>query len=243
MTWSNRFRLIGGLIAVFIIVAASTLVLSQREGQTASSSASIRGLSYSIGSDWAGTVVQELVAVGDEVEKGTPLLSIQSPTLLGFIDNNDTVPESTAYTVSPEGLITLVATEAGIVSQITARVGGFVGAGEPLAVIDRGGELNVVAEFTVDSYDFARITEGALVEIVLPNHQRVTGQVSRLQVETVDGKAEVEAEVTSSELVRGDHDGLVAPGTPVTAILHLRDDGILAGLKDSYYSLVEQIGL
>jgi multidrug resistance efflux pump len=243
MTWGNRFRLLGGLFIVLAIVAGATLVLNQRENQVASGSASINAISYSVGSDYAGSVVSQAVKAGDKVEKGDPLMTIQSATLLRDLSSPKTVPVSAAYTTSKDGTLTLTATEPGVVSDIKAQVGGLVGAGQPLATIDRTGPFFVLAKFRVDSYDFARIEKGARVEIVLPNHQRVIGTASDVKVQTVAGAADAAIKITSKGLIAGSHDGLVEPGTPVTAIMHLRDDGPLAGVKDSFFSLLEQIGI
>jgi multidrug efflux pump subunit AcrA (membrane-fusion protein) len=243
MTWGNRFRLLGGLILVLAIVAGATLVLNQRQNQVASGSASLNAISYSVGSDYAGSVVNQAVKTGDRVKKGDPLMTIQSATLLRDLSSPKTVPVSAAYTTSKDGTLTLTATEPGIVSSVTAQVGGLVGAGQPLATIDRTGPLFALAKFRVDSYDFARIQKNARVEIVLPNHWRITGVVSSVQVQTVGGQADAAIKVTSKDLITGSNDGLVEPGTPVTAILHLRDDGPLAGVKDQFFSLLEQIGI
>lgn len=243
MTWANRFRLLFGLIIVVAIVAGATLVLNQRENQVASGSAAISAVSYSVGSDYPGTVVSAAVKEGDRVKKGDPLMTIQSASLLRDMNSSKAVPESTAYTVSKDGTLTLTATEPGTVSNIRAQVGGLAGSGRPLATIDRRGPFFVLAKFRVDSYDFARVHRGAKVEIVLPNHQRVLGTVSDVKVQTVGGKADAEIKVASKKLLSGSHNGLVEPGTPVTAIMHLRDDGPLAGVKDSFFSLLEQIGI
>ena len=203
MTWGNRFRLLGGLLIVLAIVAGATLVLNQRENQVASGSASINAISYSVGSDYAGSVVSEAVKAGDKVKKGDPLMTIQSATLLRDLSSPKTVPVSAAYTVSKDGTLTLMATEPGVVSDIKAQVGGLVGAGQPLATIDRTGPFFVLAKFRVDSYDFARVEKGARVEIVLPNHQRVTGTVSDVKVQTVAGAADAAIKITSKDLIAG----------------------------------------
>ncbi|MCU1557186.1 MAG: hypothetical protein JWN09_1181 [Microbacteriaceae bacterium] len=243
MTWSNRFRLLGGMILVFAIVAGATLVLNQRESQVASNSASFEALTYVVGSDYAGSVVNQAVQEGDRVKKGDPILTIQSATLLRDLASPKGVPSSAAYTVSQTGMVTLTATEPGIVSKMVARVGGFVDAGQALATIDRSGSIFVLAKFRVDSYDFARIQQGALVDVILPDNRRVTGTVSVIRVVTVGGKADAEIEVKTRGLVDGGYGGLVKPGSPVTAILHLRDDGPLAGVKDSFFTLLRQIGM
>ncbi|MCU1598342.1 MAG: hypothetical protein JWQ47_2081 [Glaciihabitans sp.] len=243
MTWANRFRLLLGLVVVVAIALGATLILSQRETLVASSSASVRAVSYSIGSDYAGTVVSQQANQGDSVKKGQSLLTIQSATLLRDQKSHAGVPKSTAYKVSTAGMMTLVATEPGIVSRIGAHVGGFVSAGSALATVDREGSLYVLADFRLDPYDFSRVEKGAVVDLILPNQQRLAGTVTRIDVTTIGGKADASIEVHSSQLVTGTHDGLVAPGTPVTANLHLRDNGPLAGLKEGFVGLLEKMGL
>lgn len=243
MSWGSRFRLLFGIIVVTVLVGAATLVLNQRESQTASTTASIEALSYSVGSDYAGTVVKQSVVVGDRVKAGDKLLTIQSATLASDLSTRKTAPHSAAYTVSTDGTLSLVATESGIVSTMTASVGGFVGAGQPLATIDRSGSLYVQARFLVDPTDFARVERGATVDIVLPNYDRISGKVKAVVVHTVGGKADASVEVTSIQLSLGAHSGLVAPGTPVTAVMHLKADGPFSGLKRAVQSLIVQIGL
>lgn len=243
MTWSNRFRLFLGMIVVLAVVLGCTLVLSQRETQVDSRSASVKATTYSVGADYAGTVVTQKVNQGDTVKTGQPLLTIQSATLAAALAAKTKVPSSTAYTVTAPGLLTLIATQPGIVSQIGAHVGGFVSAGSALATIDRAGSLFVLADFQLDPYDFSRVQKGARVDLTLPNQEQLAGTVSRISVTTVSGKAEVSIEVRSAQLVRGTHNGLVMPGTPITATLHLRADGPLGGLKETFVSLLHTVGL
>jgi multidrug resistance efflux pump len=243
MTWANRFRLFLGLIVVLVIVLACTLVLSQRETEVDSQSASVKAVTYSVGADYAGTVVTENVNQGDTVKAGQPLLTIQSATLAAALAARTKVPASTAYTVSTPGLLTLVATQPGTVSRIGAHVGGFVSAGSALASIDRSGSLYVLADFHLDPYDFSRVQKNARVDLVLPNQQQLSGTVSRITVTTIDGNADASVEVRSDQLVRGTHNGLVMPGTPISATLHLRPDGPLGGLRESFVSLLEKVGL
>jgi multidrug resistance efflux pump len=243
MTWGNRFRLLGGLIIVVIIVGAATLVLNQRESQVASTTASIKAISYSVGSDYAGTVVKQSVKQGDKVKQGDPLITIQSANLTADLANEKPKPTSTAYTVGSDGQLTLNATQPGIVSKVNASVGGFVSAGQPLATIDRTGTLYTLATFKLDPYDFSRIQKGARVDLALPNSQKVVGTVSVVRVQTVKGTADASVEIASHGLEIGSHNGLVQPGTPVTAVMHLREDGPFAGVKQTMHALLLQIGL
>ena len=243
MTWANRFRLFVGFVVVLVVVLGCTLILSQRETEVDSRSASVMATTYSVGADYAGTVITQNVNQGDTVKAGQPLLTIQSATLAAALAAKTKVPTSTAYMVTAPGSITLLATQPGIISKIGAHVGGFVSAGSALATIDRAGSLYVLADFHLDPYDFSRVQKGAKVDLILPNQQQLTGTVARISVKTVGGKANASIEVHSAQLVRGTHNGLVMPGTPISATLRLRPDGPLGGLRESFVSLLEKIGL
>jgi multidrug resistance efflux pump len=243
MTWANRFRLLLGFVVVLGIVLGCTLILSQRETQVDSRSAAVKATTYTVGSDYAGTVITQSVNQGDTVKAGQPLLTIQSATLAAALAAKTKVPTSTAYTVTAPGMLTLLATQPGIVSQIGAHVGGFVSAGSAVATIDRAGSLFVLADFRLDPYDFSRVQKGARVDLILPNQEQLIGTVSRISVTTIGGKADASIEVHSAQLVRGTHNGLVMPGTPVSATLRLRPDGLLGGLRQSFVSLLEKFGL
>lgn len=244
MTWINRLKLLTGLLVVLVVVAAATIILNQRESQVSSASASIETLSYSIGSDYPGIVVEQTVKQGDEITQGDPLMTIQSPALTQVLSSDTlTVPPSAAYTVTDDGMLSLLATEDGVVSAIDARVGGFVSAGQALATVDRGEGMFVSAEFRLQPYDFARVEKGAWVEIILPDHTRVEGTVTDVRVTTVDGQADTDLTIQSDDLVMGGAGGLIASGTPVTAVLHLTEEGPLAGVKSAWLQFLEQIGV
>ena len=243
MTWRNRVKLALGLLAVTGLVLVLTLVFTQRQSQVASDSASIQAERFPVGIDYGGTVVERLVSDGDRVEAGDPLFVVLSTTLQADLAEGLLKPETIAYSVTADGTITLTASVAGTVREVTTERGSFVQAGQVLATIDRAGSLFVAAEYELTSGDYARIEEGAPVEVLLPDNQRITGHASSVQVTTTEGKATTTVSVTSDSLVDGGHHGLMSRGTPVSAVLQLRNDGIFAGLSDSLFDLLRQTGI
>jgi multidrug resistance efflux pump len=244
MTWANRIRLVIGLFAVLAIVLVCTLVLSVRQTEVTSASASVKALTYSVGSDFAGTVAELKVKEGDTVTKGEPLLTIQSAAVVTASAVKGGIPASPSYTVGKGGMLTLNATEAGVVEKLGVQAGGFVSAGSALATIDRAQSLYVQAKFHLDSYDFSRIQKGARVDLVMPDQRQVTGTVSQIRVTTTaDGTASAEVEVRTPQLKLGGDNGLGSPGTPVQATLRLRDDGPLGGLRVMFAQLLQKLHL
>lgn len=243
MTWTNRFKLAIGLIVVLAVVAALTVVFNQRQSQVASSSASIEAKRYPVGIDYGGTVTTAEVENGDRVAVGDTLFTLQSPSLESDLAQGLFKPQTVAYTVTDDGTITLTAAVAGTVSDLSTESGSFVQAGQVLATIDESGSLFVTAEYVLTPRDYARVEEGATVDILLPNQQTVSGTIESIDVETADGEAESTIQVASEGLVDGAYNGLVKRGTPVTATLLLRNDGVFAGVQDGMQDFLRKIGV
>lgn len=241
MTWTNRFKFSFGLIVVFAIVGAATLVFNQRQLRVESETATIAASTVAVATEYPGFITEVLVEKGDQVVVGDPLFTLQSLQLQR--DAVAGVVSDTMVTASPDGVLTVLATTDGVVSDLVAEVGMYSQPGSTLAEIDETGTLFVEAEFKLTPLDFGRIEDGAAVEFVLPNQQVLTGSVSTLEVETVDGDAVATIHVDTPGLVWGDEQGLIQPGTPVEATLYLRDDGPLAGVSDKLKSFLHKVGL
>lgn len=243
MTIKSRLKLLAGLLGVFVLVGLLTLVFNQRQGQVTSVAGSIVSEQYQIGSDYGGIVVERLVDDGDLVAEGEPLIRLQSPSLEADLAEGLIQPSTIAYQVGEDGLITLAAPVAGYVSNLATERGSFVQAGQVLAKVDRVGSLSVTAEYLLTAGDYARVESGAPVRIVLPNKTIIEGSVQDIEVQLVNGQAETTVTISSNDLVEGTHSGLARSGTPVSATMELRDDGIFAGLSDDLFDFLRTIGL
>jgi len=243
MTWTARIKLALGLVVVLAVVAGATLVFTQRQAQVTSTSATIQAQEYGVGTDYSGTVTGQSVDVGDTVRAGDPLFEVQSLSLLQDIGRGLVTYDTDSYSVAADGTMTFRSTVDGTVASVTAKEGSFVQAGADLAVIDKVDSLTVQADFLLTPRDYERIEDGAEVDLLLPDQKTLRGVVETVAVVTKDGNAETSIRVASDGLVQGDRNGLVTPGTPVEATLHLRDDGILAGPVDQAHQFLRQIGL
>jgi multidrug resistance efflux pump len=244
MTWRSNLKLFIGLIAVLALVFGLTVVFTQRQGQVTSESASIEAERYPVGIDYGGTLIQSFISEENQrVNKGDVLFTLQSPSLQADLAEGLLKPETVAYTVADDGTITLTAAVSGTVRDVTTQPGSFVQAGQVLATIERAGSLSVVAQYELSGRDYSRIGDGAPVTLRLPNGASLNGTVSTIDVQTVSGEAETTIRVASDALTDGAYNGLVTAGTPVTATLSLRDDGILAGAFDGVSDFLRKIGL
>ncbi|MFI2102849.1 HlyD family efflux transporter periplasmic adaptor subunit [Isoptericola sp. NPDC019693] len=243
MTWPTRLRLVAGLLAVLLVCAALTLVLNRRAGQATSATATIVAETLDAGTDYAGTVTDTFADVGDEVSEGDPLVELRSLTLQHDLAVGLVSEDASVYRVTKDGTMTVVAPADGVVTSVAVRRGGFTKAGEPLVSVERAGSLAVDARLVLDPGDFARVRDGADVTIVLPDQSEIAGTVADVAVRNTTNQAEATVRVTGDGLVGGAVHGLVAAGTPVTAVIQLHDDGPLADVDESFDAFLRRVGL
>jgi multidrug efflux pump subunit AcrA (membrane-fusion protein) len=215
-----------------VVTALLTFHLNKEKGLATSSSGSITSESYDVGTPYAGLVVQQLVKDDDTVAAGDHLFVIDSSALRNEVSLGLAPSATSASVVDADGRLVVTATSAGTVADVQDQVGTFVQGSAILAKIDRANTLKVEADFTLSPTEYARVDDHALVTIVLPNQKTLTGTVEKMDVKTNGGSAEAVVTVVSKKLVLGAENGLVAPGTPVSAKLHLRNDGVVSTVAD-----------
>jgi multidrug resistance efflux pump len=243
MTWGNRFRLLFGSIGVLVLVAALTLVFNQRQHTATSSTATIAAIDYPVGVTYSGTVTAVQVKDGDQVHAGDPLVSVRSASLLHDLRQNLVTPTSLGYSVTRNGTIRFTASVDGTVTGLTARVGAFVQAGSRLLTVAKASSLFVTAKVVLTAADYGRVAQGSVVDLLLPDQRSVQGRVRDISVTTVGDSAQAQLTVASTALTDGADNGIIQAGTPVTATVHLRDDGPLAGVADKGLALLRKVGL
>lgn len=241
MTWANRLKLFAGLVLVLLLTAGATLVFNQRQMHVMSTSAQIAAQHHTVGTDYGGIVEDSFVSEGDSVTEGQRMFVVRSLQLERDIANGFVIPGQNS--VHSDGTLVIRASTDGVVSTIDPTEGSYVAPGSVLATIDANGSLFATALFILTPRDFARIEDGAPVDLRLPDNTAFSGMVTDLTVETIDGQAHVTAVVRSDGLASAEPAPLIKPGTPLDASLSLRSDGPLAGLHDALSDFARKIGL
>lgn len=239
MTWASRLRLLAGTLVVLVVAALATYHLNETRGRATSDSAQILAQTYAVGSPYAGLVADQHVEVGDEVHEGDPLFVIDSAGLTYDLAHG-LVTDSPEFTdVDDQGRLVVLASGDGRVTQLAATRGTFVPSASTLATVQRTGTLYVQGEYTLTPKEYARLPEGADVTVTLPDGSTVAGGVDRVDVTTVDGRAQAVVRITSDDLVEGASNGMVAAGTPVVAQIALTNDGVVTTVAGKVRSYVE----
>ncbi|GIG21299.1 hypothetical protein Cch01nite_20230 [Cellulomonas chitinilytica] len=227
MTWASRIRLIVGTILVLVLAALATYKLNETKGIAASDSAQILAKHYTVGTPYAGLVVDQKVDVGDTVTAGQPLFVIESAALQYDLKNGFAKSATEATQIDDQGRLVVLATGDGTVTKVSSERGTFVQSATDLATVQKADTLYVQAEYTLTAKEYARVKDDAAVTVVLPNQRTVTAHVDKVKVKTVAGEAQAVMTLTGESLKDGAQNGLVAAGTPVTAELKLENDGVV----------------
>ncbi len=235
MTWRVRLRLIVGIVLVVVVCAGLVLMLNARNAKVDSRSAQLAATDFTIGTPYSGTITGQFVQLGERVQAGQPLFELTSAALQSDIRLNLIDPRKVPFRITPAGAMLVTATEAGQVDSLSYTQGAFVPANTAIGSIQRAGSLYVEAEFRLSPQDYARLAPDAIVDVELPSRTSITAHVRKIQVQTTDGVATTKVEASSPELADASADGLFTPGTPLTAQLHLRDDGIVARLSNRVF--------
>ena len=233
MTWSNRLRLGLGIIAVIALAGVLTFHLNAEKGLAKSSTATITSEHYNVASPYSGLVTKTYVKKHDTVKAGDPLFVIDSPALRNELAADMEPTSTAASSINKNGTVVVMATADGLVTDVDAVQGTFVQGAVTLAKVDLAGTLKVEADFTLTPNEYARVEDKAPVTIVLPNQKQLEGTVETVDVKTKNGNAEAVITVASKELKLGAENGLIATGTPVSAELHLRNDGVVSTVQDN----------
>lgn len=243
MTWGNRVRLFFGSIGVIVLVAALTIVFNQRQHSATSDTATITAVDYPIGSTYSGTVTDVMVADGQQVRAGQALISVRSASLLHDLKQGVITAKSVGYSVSSSGVIQFESAVDGTVHGLQVQTGMFIPAGSTLLTVAKNGSLSVSARLSLTPTDYGRLAKGASVDLVLPDQTTVPGRVDQISVSSANSRAVAQIDITSAQLKDDGDGGLIQAGTPVTAVVHLKDDGPLAGVVDAGRALLRKVGL
>lgn len=243
MTWINRLKLLGGVIVVLILVAALTLVFNQRQNKVTSYNGQVSADTYTVGADYPGTVVDQMVELDQEVAVGDVLFRVRSLQLREAIEAGMSVTSASAYSVdSATGTITYRAVVDGRVTELTARQGNSIATGGALAVITVDTDPFVTADFLLAPRDYARLESGLPARVLLSNGHQLSGTVDLISASTSERGTVTTVQVVSAELTNVP-DPLGRPGAPVTVIVDLKDSGPLAGVQDMLDDFLIKIGL
>lgn len=240
----DRLRLWVGILLTLALMFALTLLFNHRQHTVASVSAVVDAPTSVIASAFGGVVTEQHVKEGQQVRKGDKLFVVNSSTLQQDVARGARPQSTVAYDLDlKQGTVTYKAVSDGYVTKVTTAAGGYVNDGAPLATVVGSGQRTVVATYRLAPVDYGRIIPGGPVRVFLPNNTKIDGTISDVVVTVEDGVAVTQVTITAPGLDPAQLGILANRGTPVDAVMQLRDDGPLAGVTQGLLSFLTKIGL
>lgn len=236
MKFTSRMKFMFGILFVVLLVGALTLYLNGIMSVAQSSKAELAADSTSIGTDYAGLVVQQNVEIGDKVTKGQVLFEIQSAHLKEVLDNKTVLESSLPFSLNPDNRnIQLKASDDGVIEKIAYQSGSYAPAGGIVATIDTVYSLYVIANFRLSPPDYARINKNSKLSLKFPDNS--TQQATVFSIALVRNGSSVDTVVKARIKTADISDFRFSVGTPVQATLQLSQDT----WYQSLFKYVEQL--
>ncbi|AFV89489.1 MAG: HlyD family efflux transporter periplasmic adaptor subunit [Acidipropionibacterium acidipropionici] len=245
MTMLNRLKLLIGIILVLAIGCSLILLFNQRQARVNSRQATVQAPVATVGAAYSGVVTALNVTNGKRVHKGDLLMTTVSQDLQQAVALGAHPTSNIAFDVNLKAsTITYKAAADGYVSGLEANVGSFVPAGAQIASVVGDAARSVVGTFELDPTQYQRAEIGAPVQVLLPDNTRLPGTVTDIEVTTSAGsRTSTRISVACPDLADPRYQAMARLGSPVSAIVTLRDDGILAGPTDAWMTFLTKIGL
>jgi len=231
MTWRKRIGLALGLLSVVVLAAGLTMIVNSNNSKVDGKSASLMAEDYPVGTDYSGTITEQYVKVGDQVTAGQPLYEVQSAALERDLAQGLVNKDNLTHEVKNDNTLVITATNDGQIDSVAYTKGAFVPANSTIATVQQAGSMYVSADFLLTAKDYARVPAQATMDVILPNNEKITAQVSQIKVSTENGQARTIVKAYSPELANGT--GLFAVGTPVSVTLHLTNEGPITDITNT----------
>lgn len=177
MSFINRIRLLVGLLMVGTVVFGLFVYVNYAMSNITSRSAELESDQYMVSVNYGGTVEKQYVNVGDTVKADDPLFEIRSPSLRAELDAKRTTKKDLLYTLTDEGNILLKAANSGVVRSVEVTEGSYVPDNAHLATLTVAGTEYVVAKYSLNAPDYARIRRDYPITVTLPDNSRLPAKV------------------------------------------------------------------
>jgi multidrug resistance efflux pump len=239
MSFRKRFRLAFGILVVLAILGGLVVYLNYSMAHVSSVSAKLLTDSYTIGTDYSGIITKQYVTEGQHVNSGDKLFAIKSSLLSSDVASGSIAKNDIAYSLDSQNNIILKATGSGTIADIAYLEGSFVPANKEVATITKAGSLYVQASYSLSPPDYARVHNGDIVKVTLPNDQTVNAVVFDISVQSSGNTVQT---VVKARVKGLDSSSAFTAGTPVTTELQLSGKTLYNSLNEGAKKLFQPKG-
>jgi multidrug efflux pump subunit AcrA (membrane-fusion protein) len=223
MNMKSRLKLFFGVTVLTVVCAGLVVYMDYSRSMLGSTSAVLKASNVSVGTDYAGTVTEQFVQVGDRVEPGQKLFYVKSSTLVQALNSNQLQQKDLLASLTPDNQLIITANGAGFVSGIDYGKGSYVPNASKIATITTDTVLTVTAKFKMTPTQYAKTTSKTPLSLALPDGTKTVARINNISIDTQANPLLV----TITASANGLSDQAVKAGqagTPVIANLTLQQD-------------------
>ena len=238
LTNRTKRSIFGGLIFLGLIAATLVVYLNWIFSQAESTKAQLTMQDYAVGTEYAGVITQQYVAVGDNVKQGQLLFKFRSDALVTQLSNGQVKPESVFYALNENNELLITAGKAGRVTKIDYPQGSFVPGNKQVALVADTSTLGVRAEYRLPRADLGRITPDTRLSVELPSGNKVEAKITQVTRTSQNGQ---DITLVQARVPAGDPNEIaLAAGAPVQATIILSDNTYYAQLLGATGKLLDR---
>jgi len=126
MSKKSKLQLFVGILVLSIVGATLIVYMNYANSLLGSTTAVLKANAFTVGTDYAGTVTQQFVQVGDHVDAGQKLFYIKSATLTQALNSNQLQKNDLVSSLTADGQLVIAAGSKGVVSAINYGKGSYV---------------------------------------------------------------------------------------------------------------------
>lgn len=230
MKIKQKLRFVASVIGVALVCFGLVVYENNTIARVGASSANLIAPSYSVGSEYAGTITHQYVNTGDAVKYGQRLFELKSDQLTAALTSRQLKEEDLITKLASDGGIILVAQHEGIISEIDYLEGSFVGPGKTVAMIKGVSGVTVRASFELSDPQYSKLLPNTPMQVRFAG-QIVTAKVSGISQQSINGHTFTV--VTAAMPVLATSQTVYSAGTPVNAYLILDTNTLYQRLREA----------
>jgi multidrug efflux pump subunit AcrA (membrane-fusion protein) len=218
MNKQSKRSLAAGIVLLTLTSAVLVVYLNWSYSRVASNRGQITVSTYAVGTEYPGVITQQYVAVGSVVHAGESLFKLKSDELSAEVKDGQVDASSLTYALGKDDQMTITASKAGVVSQVSATQGSFVTADKQIAAIADSSTLGVTADFTLSTRELGQVTPSTLAIVKLPSGRQISARITSMLQSNQSGRT---VTTVQASLPAGSVGPLDSAGTPVNVALVL----------------------
>ena len=228
MNFIKRLKLVASIFLLSGLCFGLVVYENTAMAKVGANSANLVLPTFSVGSEYSGTLKKQYVFGGDTIKRGERLFELKSDQLSAALASGQLKSENLTDKLADDGGLVLIAQHDGILGDVNFIEGSFVPGGKPIAVIKGASSASVKASFELSGPQYAKLQPNTPVTVEYGG-QTVTGTIAGITQQSLNGHTFTLVDAHLPVVSRSQT--VYSAGTPVIVHLILDTDTLYDRLR------------